>query len=222
MARGPALEQLVHYGLLSAMLDRRSRRFPLGAHLDGPLAYRSDASPEPLSLQEEALLAFAASGITGYALADLEYPGTGRPTIAGSTILAELVGRTVPSGDALNNVLVFVMNDSGTWVLRRPQDMEDAELNKVMKLVRSGNFVEAYEVLRVQISENRATVPDEYPFTLRFNNWAANQPGTTYFLPVSEVSALYINALLWALSPDVGYYVLDERNLLNPHAPLAG
>ena len=46
----------------------------------GPLAFTSRQEPLPLTEEEEATLAFAACGITGYALADLIYdqeqPGT--------------------------------------------------------------------------------------------------------------------------------------------------
>jgi hypothetical protein len=178
--------------------------------------------PEPLNEEEEALLAFAAAGITGYALGDLPYPGETslRTTNQGTTILGQLIGRTAPSGDALNSVLVFIMNDEGTWVMRRPQDLKDEELKASAKLVHAGQFVEAYRLLRRKVLDHRVTVPGTPPFSLPFNNWTANQPGTTYFLPVSEVSTLYINSLLWAFGNQVGYYVVDERNPLHPHAPL--
>lgn len=220
--QSPGFERLQQYGLLKAMQQRRSRRFASGAHLTGPLEFRSSKDPEPLTEEEEALLAFAASGITGYALADLPYPdSTTRPTIAGMTILAQLVGRTTPSGDALNNVIVFVMNDNYTYALRRPQDLtDDKELKECIRLVRAGEFVEAYRLLRVEIAKGRVTIPQELPYTLPFNNWSANQPGTTYFLPISEVSALYVNCLLWAFGDDVRYYVLDERSPLSVHRPL--
>ena len=69
----------------------------------GPLAYRSRHPGLRLTEGEEALLAFAACGITGYALADLAF-GPGQ----GGTIMAGLVGRTVGSGDAVHSVAVFV------------------------------------------------------------------------------------------------------------------
>src|SRR5688500_11312961 len=102
-----AHRQLEAYGLLRALRERRSRRFPLGANFKGgPLSFDgTDLRPEPLTEEEEALLAFAASGITGYALADLPYPEGGSKLINdGTTILAQFFGRTAPSGDALNSV----------------------------------------------------------------------------------------------------------------------
>lgn len=68
------LERIEACSLLQAMINRRSRRFAPGMTLDGgPLSYQSKREPHPLSEEEEAALAFAASGVTGYALAELPY-----------------------------------------------------------------------------------------------------------------------------------------------------
>src|SRR5581483_2687656 len=40
--------------------------------------------------------------------------------------------------------------------------------------------------------------------------------GTTYFVPVNELSALYINILLAAFDPELGYFVVDERRRFAP------
>ena len=60
-------------GLLDALLRRRSRRMAEGLELTGPLAFTSQQPPRPLSLEDEALLAFAANGVTGFIAADLPY-----------------------------------------------------------------------------------------------------------------------------------------------------
>src|SRR5690242_19231438 len=99
------------YSLMDALLERRSRRFARGFRIDsGPLAYTSTKPPAPLTIEQEAALAFSACGITGPALAELPYQ-------QGGNIMAQFVGRTVASGDALHTVTVFVANDSGTWML---------------------------------------------------------------------------------------------------------
>jgi len=41
-------------------------------------------------------------------------------------------------------------------------------------------------------------------------------PGSTYFLPVNELSALTINVLLTAFSEEFGYFALDELNRFAP------
>src|ERR1043166_4514630 len=91
---------IAQYPLFEALRERRSRRFGLGMKMDeGAFAYASRHPALPLTEEEEGLLAFAACGITGYALGDLVFtPGKG------GTILAGLLGRTIPSGDAIQTV----------------------------------------------------------------------------------------------------------------------
>jgi hypothetical protein len=49
-----------------------------------------------------------------------------------------------------------------------------------------------------------------------FNRWSANLPGTTYFLPVNELTALYINFLLAAFNEEFSYFIVDDRNGFRP------
>ena len=85
-----------HYPLLEALIARRSRRFAKGLRLNGgPLAYASAQAPQPLSMNEEAALAFAACGITGPVLADLPYQAGDLPEAGSGNIISHLIGRTV-------------------------------------------------------------------------------------------------------------------------------
>jgi hypothetical protein len=210
-------ERLACYPLLDALIGRRSRRFAKGMSLNaGPLAYHSKHTPQPLSPEEEAALAFAGCGITGFALADLPYESGDVPEAGGGNIMTHFVGRTVASGDAMHNITLFVFNDEGVWMLKRPQDYPREEIAGLSRAARERRLVELYEKSRVQITEGRHDVPRELPFVAPFNKWAANLPGTTYFLPVAECSALYINILLSALGEEFGYFVVDERNRFKP------
>src|SRR5713226_3171355 len=103
-------KQLAHYSLLDALLARRSRRFGKGMRLNGgPLAYASAHEPEPLSLAEEAALAFAACGVTGYTMAELPYDTGNVAEAGGGNIIVNFVGRTAFSADAAHVVSVFVI-----------------------------------------------------------------------------------------------------------------
>ena len=66
--RPEALCAAASFPTLEAILTRRARRFPLGAEITGPLAYRSEHEPVPLAYEEEAILVAAATGATGVAL----------------------------------------------------------------------------------------------------------------------------------------------------------
>ena len=212
-----ATEQLAGYPLLEALIERRSRRFGHGMRLNGgPLEYKSMRPSQPLSLEEEAALAFAGCGITGPVLAELPYDSGDEDEAGGGNIIINLVGRTVASGDAVHAVTLFVINDEGAWMLRRPQDYPRAEIAELARAGRGHEFVRLYERSRVRIAAGRPDVPRVLPFVMPFNKWAANVPGTTYFLPVNEFSAFYINVLLSAFSEDFGCFLVDERNRFKP------
>jgi hypothetical protein len=89
-ADGAADDQWDRVPLFEALRSRRSRRFGLGMRMDAPLSFESQHDPVPLTEEEQAVLAFAASGITGYALNDLTL-GAGQ----GGSMMSGLVGRTV-------------------------------------------------------------------------------------------------------------------------------
>jgi hypothetical protein len=89
-----------------------------------------------LSLEEEAALAFAGCGITGFALAELPYESGDVPEAGSGNILIHFIGRTVASGDAVHAVTHFVINDEGTWMLKRPQDYPRDEISGLAQVAR--------------------------------------------------------------------------------------
>lgn len=101
-------------------------------------------------------------------------------------------------------------------MIKRPQDYPRAEIPDLSQAARKGALVNLYEKSRIRISGERPDAPRELPFVMPFNKWSANVPGTTYFLPVAELSAFYINVLLSAFSEEFGYFVVDERNRFKP------
>jgi hypothetical protein len=213
----PQEADLARYPLLQALLARRSRRFGRGMTLNGgPLAYVSAHPPLSLSEEEEAALAFAAFGITGSALAELPYQSGAVPEAGTGNIIAHFLGRTAASPDALHPIILFVLNDDGCWMLQRPQDHTPAGITALTQAAGELRLVECYHASRVQIAAQRPGVPREIPFVPSFNKWSANRPGSTYFLPVAELSALYINILLAAFDRDLAYFVVVERNRFRP------
>lgn len=202
-------QDFADYSLLEAMTLRRSRRFAMGMNMDGgALAYKSKHPPAPLTEDEEALLVFAASGFTGFALADLVYtPGKG-------DIMSHLLARTVASGDGAQAVSIFVINDQGTYLVRRPQELSQEELKVALEMIQKRAFTEAYRLMRVKIKDERSAPPLVPMYNLECNQWSVYQPGTTYILPVNDVTFLYINGLLNIFGPTMGAYVLDERHFM--------
>lgn len=208
--------QLSGYTFFDALRYRRSRRFGWGMSIkEGPLAYQSQQPITPLEEYEEAALAFAACGITGYALADLSY-GTGQ----GGSMLGGLVGRTVSSPDALNAVSVFVINDEATYLLKRPQDLQAQEIADMIRLIAdpqaAQKLVDIYRLLRVKVRDGRAEAPVIPGDNFNINKWALYAKGGTYFLPVNNISVALINALIEMFDPEMGLFVIDERNFFQP------
>jgi hypothetical protein len=177
----------------------------------GPLDYQSRHAPAPLVEEEEALLAFAACGITGYALADLSL-GQGQ----GGTIMGGLVGRTIASGDAIQTVSLVVTNDEATYLLKRPQDFAPAEIPELIRLAEQGAFTELYRRSRVKIKDGRAAPPLDPMFNIQVNRWSLHAPGSTYFIPINELTFMYINGLLEVFNEETGMFVLDERAGFQP------
>jgi hypothetical protein len=205
-------ETLSRYSLLDALKQRRSRRFGLGMKMEkGPLAFASRHAPLPLSEEEEALLAFAASGITGRALLDLSFaPGEG------GVIVARAVGRTIASGDAIQTVSLIVTNDDAAYLIRRPQDFEPETVTEQVDLAGKSEFVELYRRSRVKIKDGRAAPPVAPLFNVNVNRWSLYAPGSTYFLPVNELTFMYINGLLEVFDEHTGAFVVDERAGFRP------
>ena len=200
------------YPLLDALKERRSRRVCHGMAIpDGPLAYRSATAPRPLSEREEALMAFAACGITGCALADLPFGEK-----SGGNIMAGLVGRTIASGDGIQTVSLVTVSDSGAFLYRRPQELGAKSVREVLELAERNDFESAAKVARVQISNQRPITPREPIFNINVNHWSAHAKGTTYFLPVNEMTFMYINGLLEVLNEHTGLFILDERANFRP------
>jgi hypothetical protein len=203
---------LAAYPLLDALRDRRSRRFGRGMEIPGgPLAYRSRHAPAPLTEDAEAALVFAAAGLTGPALLDLCFaPGHGGGIMAGA------VARTVASGDALQSVALFVINDTGVWHARRPQELAAETQREVMALNRAGDFTAAWRRLRVHVRPDRVHPPVAPITNLNLNRWGLPAPGGTIFLPVADLTPMYVNGLLEVLNEDTGVMILDERANFRP------
>jgi hypothetical protein len=198
--------------LLNVLRGRRSRRFGLGMKIEhGPFAYASAHAPLPLSEEEEAALVFASGGLTGYALADLSY-GRGQ----GGQMLAGLVGRTISSADAIHAVSIVVTNDEATYLIKRPQDFVPDQIPLLIELANRHELTELYRRSRIQIAEGRCAPPVEPGYNFNLNKWALYAKGGTYFIPVNELTALYINALLEAFDDESALFIVDERNFFQP------
>ncbi|MBM3834437.1 MAG: hypothetical protein FJ403_14440 [Verrucomicrobia bacterium] len=183
MDNEPATVGLEHFGeletypLLAALRNRRSRRFAKGMKMDsGPLAFTSRFKPAPLTEAEEAALAFAATGITAYALADLCF-AKGQ----GGNMMAGLIGRTIASGDGVQAVALAVINDDAAYLIKRPRDLSAREVTEFIDSNKRGAFTETYRRSRMKIKDGRVAPSVNPLFNVPINRWSAHALGTTCF-----------------------------------------
>jgi hypothetical protein len=219
-SRGPA--SVAEARLLDTMARRRSRRFALGSHLQGgAFSYRSTEQPIALSQDEEAILAFAGAGITGRVNGELPYQPAAGPETGGGQVMITMLGRTFPSADGAATAALFITRDDATYAMRRPQDFRDEEIDELAAMAVAGRFTDMYVRGRLELFDHRAEIPRELPFTPPFNKWSTNLPGSTYFVPVTDVTALYLTVLFAALGEEFAYFFHDDRDLLNRVAGIA-
>lgn len=208
-------EQLEGYSLIEAFTRRRSRRFAMGNRLQGgAFSYDSRHKPVPLTEDEEAILAFAGAGLTGHVYGELPYRPDAGPETGGGQIMMSTVGRTQSSADAVATVTLFINRDDATFVMPRPQDFAPDEFDSLVDLGRQGRFTEMYRRSRIKLSDRRSEIPRRLPMTPPFNKWSANIPGATYFVPVSDVTGLYLTVLFAALGEEFAFFFHDDKDWL--------
>ena len=215
------LEDLLGYPLMACLQDRRTRRVAQGVSLKaGDISYESPNAPSPLSPLEEAIL-IATTGVTGAVMHDgpLDKP-SGKPELG--TPFLHVTGRAASSADNAQGTSLFMINDEGIWLLKRPQE------RAAMELLRSlpprwedrteADWIAAANAVKVKIYDKRFEFPREWPYYLGWNAQHSNAPGTTCFLPIVDNTRQYINVLLILLSEPRGKapLFLDDWRTFHP------
>lgn len=182
--------------LLDLLQQRKTRRFGRGMTLPGgPLQYTSQHEPLPLSREEERNLIYAAIGRSGRNLGDMQFVGRPGAGPGQGNALMNFQSRTVPSPCSAQTTQLFYTNDDGVFFVADaagPDHPWDLDI--------------------VQLQSSRLDIPREAPFMLPFNQWYTNRPGTTLFMPVTNIALLYLNLLLMMFSEETGYFIVDTDN----------
>ena len=204
------LESALAYPLFQSVFDRKSRRVALGMTVESDvIEYTSPHEPVPLSELEEALLVMAATGLNGLALADMD-PRRGMSTVV------QWTNRTWPSACSNHGTELFWSNDDGLWWLdifkMVPEPGEISTLSGKGIAEQADFVVDLYRRARVQLHEGRAPLPTTLPGLFDFNQWNANKPGTTLFIPITNMTMEYINVLFIYLARSYGFNIIDERH----------
>lgn len=140
----------------------------------------------PLSEVEEALLIWAATGLTGSQLGDLS------PAI-GLGLLVQSTGRTWPYSCNNQGTELFYTNDDGTYMVKVRDMLPDADKVQVFNQAQSpeekaDQIISLVNRSKIKLYDHRADLPKGMPGLFDFNAWNANKPGTTLFVPVTNTT----------------------------------
>ncbi len=201
------LVDALSYPYFQSVFDRKSRRMGLGMSMPGTLGYDSPYRPVPLTELEEALLLVAGTGLTGLNLGDID------PSM-GADALVQWTTRTWPSSCSNHGTELFFTNDDGLFFLDMwnlvPEDGEIATLQGKSPEAQVDWMLGLVDRAKVRLSDSRAELPTGLPGLFVFNHWNANMPGTTLFMPVSNMTLEYLNLLFIYLSPEYRFTFVDE------------
>ena len=206
------LDVLLKRPLVETIFRRRTHRVSQGSSvLAGSMSYASDQPREPLSELEEAVL-IAMTGCTGLTMPDrpFEDPATKKPIMAKPNLTMD--GRTAGSPDNAQGTHFFLINDSGTYFLRKLPPPTDG--NTAFTAER---LIERARQAKVRILDKRLDVAEgkrDFPAYLDSNRFLSNLPGTTILLPVVDLSRQYINGMMYLLTQPDGARpnIVDDRN----------
>jgi hypothetical protein len=196
--------------LLETIFNRRTHRVSRGSDVAaGDMSYKSTHPRAPLSALEEALL-IATTGCTGLTMPDRPFfdPRTNAPIMAKPNV--NMAGRTAGSPDNAQGTHFFMINDSGTYFLRKLPPVEGDVFDPDLLVKRA-------ELAKVKLLDGRIDVPNgnrDFPAYLDSNRFLSNLPGTTVLFPVVDLSHQYINGMMYLLTQPAGARpaVVDDRN----------
>src|SRR5437867_200130 len=209
----PGLQALLDRPLIETIWHRRTHRVSRGSNVAaGGMSYESANRRKPLTPLEEAVL-IALTGCTGLTMPDRPFndPRDGKPIMAKPNV--NMPGRTAGSPDNAQGTHFFMINDSGTYFLRKlPLDGNaDGDPFDPDRLLKRA------EMAKVKLLDQRIDVPNgnrDFPAYLDSNRFLSNLPGTTVFFPVVDLSRQYINGMMYLLTQPEGARptVVDDRN----------
>src|SRR6202140_5367220 len=165
-------DEMSKYPLFEALHKRRSRRVSLGLQSvpAGSNTYRSNAKPQPLSELEEAVL-ISATGLTGLTLPDRPFESPTGEKILGTPNL-NFPGRAAGSTDNCQATSFFMLNDTGTYFLKRLDGVDPTVP------VTPDLLVQRARQSKVLLFDKRLDFPRGFPYYLAPNRSPPTGPGT--------------------------------------------
>ena len=211
------LDALTELPLLTSIWRRRTHRMSRGSSIDaGSMSWTSSEPRTPLTELEEAVL-ISLTGCTGLTMPDRPFtdPRDNKPIMAKPNL--NMAGRAAGSPDNAQGTYFIMINDSGTYFLRKLPPPEDGTPSVFDPETLIARAAEA----KVRLLDHRIDVPDgnrDFPAYLDSNRFLSNLPGTTIMFPVVDLSRQYINGMMYLLTQPDGArpVIVDDRNFYRP------
>lgn len=203
----PGYQDMLSFGLIEALLGRRSRRFFRGAEIpDGTFAYKSHHRPMPLTELEKMLVVAACGGNTSWH--HMIYRAA-RYAPRLSNYAGAAGGRTFPSAAGFHTNQTFFTDDDGLYLL----EMRDAPAFDDRAPDGSLNpeaFVDNIRPCIRKLRDERLKFSSEVPFTEAHNTWVFNKPSTLVVIPVGDLSQHVLLNVFYMLQN--GLVLYDDIN----------
>ena len=200
------LKEATEFPLFSALYGRRSRRFGWGMEIPrGPLKFKSEKPPSPLDDFERSLLIAAGLGVSGWHFG-IPYS---EAEVGLCTYSARHTGRTLPSAAGFGNADLFYTEDSGTYFVSTREAGKDGSWAD-HTLSDAERLIATVKAHTRKLSDTRIELPRGEPNYSAHNGWNANVPGSTVFMPVSNVSEQLLGFLF--VIAGSGYTVWDDQH----------
>ena len=204
----PGFQDMLNFGLVEAILGRRSRRFFRGAEIpDGVFAYKSRHKAMPLSELEKLLVVMACGGNTSWH--HMIYRAR-RYAPHLSNYSGAASGRTFPSAAGFHTSATFFTDDEGLYFLEARDLPAFAERREDGSLDPDELLGALKGHIRRISDGRRMELPPEVPYTEPHNTWVVNHPGTLLVIPVGDLAQHVLLNLCYMLQN--GLVVSDDIN----------
>jgi len=200
--RHPGLTELFRYPLMSAIVERRSRRVCRGTSIAaGDLSHQSTNAPAPLSELEEAVLVVT-TGLTGFLMHD--GPVGGGNELGTGSYFMQTRARAAASPDNTQPTSFFLINDSGVFLIKKLARQEALQLLAQVPPRwadwSESDWLTAARTVTQRVLDARLQFPRQFPYYHMWNKELSNRPGTTMMLPVVDMTRSMISVVLNLLS----------------------
>lgn len=220
------LRELFSYPLMSAIVDRRTRRVARGTSIpSGPISHTSTNKPEPLTPLEEAVL-IVSTGLTGSTTMHDVPAKNAEGQDRFSAPLINILSRSASTIDNAHAVSFFMINDEGTWLIKQRRNREAlaalAKLPPRWEDWTEDQWISAAAGLKHKLYPERLDFPRHWPYYFIWNRQLSNRPGTTILLPVVDLTRQLINVMISLMSEEDGQRPLfvDDRQKFRPKSLL--